>query len=536
MRVVVFSFFGAVKDRSPAGKDRWEVWRPTLSLHQHEELLIDRLELIGAKGKPAGGQLVRDIRAVSPETEVHHLDLPFENFWDFEEVYGSLYDLVRNYDWKPDEEEYLFHITTGSHVTQICTFLLTESRHFPGKLVQSSPPDRRRGGGGSPGSYHVVDLDLSRYDQLAARFHREAADHVSFLKDGIETRNQAFNDLMARLETVVLRTNDPILLTGPTGAGKSALARRIYDLKQARHLVEGHFVEVNCATLRGSAALSALFGPKKGAFTGAQQDRQGLLRAADDGLVFLDEIGELGADEQAMLLRAIEEGTFLPLGSDSEVSSDFQLICGTNLDLAKEVAAGRFRRDLLARINTWVFRMPGLRERREDIAPNLDFELDRYAQRTGNRVDMNREARESFLDFATSDRARWTGNFRDLGGAVTRMATLARGGRIKTADVDAEVKRLGCAWGEDAEGMDRGLPDHLADRLGTADLDPFDLHQLAYVVEVCRGSGSLSEAGRKLFAYSRTKKKSVNDADRVRKYLLKFGLEWSEVSGTGRGA
>lgn len=527
-RKVVFSFFGATKDRAPQGADRWEYWRPTLSLCQHEGFLVDRLELIGGGENPSCLQLVEDLGTVSPETSVRHHDLGINNYWDFEEVYGSLHDLVRSYDWKPEEEEYLFHMTTGSHVTQICTFLLAESRHFPGKLIQSAPPKRRRGD--LLGSYHIIDLDLSRYDLLAARFHRESADHVSFLKDGIETRNKAFNDLMARLETVALKTSDPILLTGPTGAGKSALARRIYDLKQARHLIEGQYVEVNCATLRGSAALSALFGHKKGAFTGAQQDRQGLLRAADGGLVFLDEIGELGHEEQAMLLRAIEERTFLPLGSDSEVSSSFELICGTNLDLPREVAAGRFRRDLLARINTWVFSMPGLCDRREDIAPNLDFELDRYADRTGNRVDLNREAREEFLAFAVSGQALWTGNFRDLGGAVTRMATLSRGGRIGPSDVKEEVARLRESWEVEKPGGTLELPDDLADRPELARLDPFDHCQLAYVLDVCRRSTSMSDAGRTLFAVSRERKKSVNDADRVRKYLLKFGLEWSEVA------
>jgi transcriptional regulatory protein RtcR len=528
-RTVVFSFFGATKDRAPKGAGRWEVWRPTLSLFQHEDLLIDRLELIGGQDNPSCRQLVRDLGRVSPETGVRHLDLEISNYWDFEEVYGSLHDMVRNYPWNPEKENYLFHMTTGSHVTQICTFLLTESRHFPGRLIQSSPPSRRRGG--SVGSFHVIDLDLSRYDQLAARFHRESEDHVSFLKAGIATRNKAFNGLMERLETVVLRTSDPILLTGPTGAGKSALARRIYDLKQARHLVEGQYVEVNCATLRGSAALSALFGHKKGAFTGAQQDRQGLLRAADGGLVFLDEIGELGHDEQAMLLRAIEEKTFLPLGSDTEVTSAFQLICGTNLDLPREVTAGRFRRDLLARINTWDFSMPGLCDRREDIPPNLDYELEGYSRRTGNRVDMNREAREAFLAFAMSGQAAWTGNFRDLGGAVTRMATLCRGGRIGPGDVEDEVARLRASWEEVKPKGSFEMPVELEGRPELSGLDPFDRSQLIYVLDVCRRSTSLSDAGRKLFAVSRQKKKSVNDADRVRKYLLRFGLEWSEVAG-----
>ena len=131
-----------------------------------------------------------------------------------------------------------------------------------------------------------------------------------------------------------MRSASPILLLGPTGAGKSLLARRIYELKKSRRLVKGPFVEVNCATVRGDAAMSALFGHVKGAFTGAVRDRPGLLLSADDGVLFLDEIGELGLDEQAMLLRALEEKRFLPLGGDQEVSSDFQLIAGTNRDLA----------------------------------------------------------------------------------------------------------------------------------------------------------------------------------------------------------
>src|SRR4029077_20611819 len=129
--------------------------------------------------------------------------------------------------------------------------------------------------------------------------------------------------------------------------------------------LSGRFVEVNCATLRGDQAMSALFGHKRGAFTGAQTDRAGLLKEADQGLIFLDEIGELGADEQAMLLRALEDKTFLPLGADRELGSDFQLIAGTNCDLAAFVRSGQFREDLLARINLWTFQLPGLAQRPE---------------------------------------------------------------------------------------------------------------------------------------------------------------------------
>ena len=146
--------------------------------------------------------------------------------------------------------------------------------------------------------------------------------------------------------------------------------------------------------------MSTLFGHKKGAFTGAQADRPGLLRQADKGILFLDEIGELGPDEQAMLLRALEEGKWLPMGSDKPIISRFQLIAGTNRDLLENVVEGTFREDLLARINTWTFQLPGLAERREDIEPNVEYELAQYGQRHGRAISFNREAMQSFLQFA----------------------------------------------------------------------------------------------------------------------------------------
>src|SRR5580704_8468945 len=144
-----------------------------------------------------------------------------------------------------------------------------------------------------------------------------------------------------------------------------------------------------------------------GAFTGALKDRAGLLRTADGGVLFLDEIGELGLDEQAMLLRALEEKTFLPLGSDREVKSDFQLIAGTNRDLPATVRQGRFREDLLSRINMWTFTLPGLRLRPEDIEPNLQFEIDQFGERTGRRIAFSKEARQKFLAMALSAEAKW---------------------------------------------------------------------------------------------------------------------------------
>lgn len=537
MKQVVIGLLGTNLDR---GKDpsRWEDWRPSVSLCQHEDLLIDRFELLHPKKYTGMAEFVaNDIHSVSPETEVHPHCVEFRDPWDFQEVYSALHDFARAYPFDTDKEEYLVHITTGTHVAQICLFLLTESRHIPAKLIQTSPPLERARKAAPQGRFDIIDLDLSRYDHLRLRFQAEQNEARVVLKSGIATRNPRFNQLIEEIEHVAIHSRDPMLIMGPTGAGKSQLARRIFELKKSRHQVAGTFVEVNCATIRGDGAMSALFGHVKGSFTGAIKDRPGLLRAADGGMLFLDEIGELGCDEQAMLLRALEEKRFLPLGADREVQSEFQLIAGTNRDLVAAVEKGEFREDLLARINLWTFRLPGLRERPEDIEPNLEYELEQYAQKTGNRVTISKDLREEFLIFAQTPTAKWSANFRDLNASVTRMATLAgSGGRITRNILDAELQRLRQTWSQlsgrqSSSQSTAGWAAILESTFSAeqlAEIDPFDQAQLAMVIETCRSCPSLSDAGRKLFAVSRQKKKNNNDADRLRKYLARFGLTWQD--------
>lgn len=521
----VLGFLGSTLDASKFGPSRWSKWRPSVGLCMHDDLRVDRFVMLhGTQHRRLAEYVAQDIADVSPETAVALEVIDFADAWDFEEVYGKLLDFTRGFACDPESEDLLVHITTGTHVAQICLFLLTEARYLPGKLLQTQP---NRGAPGAIGNWNTIDLDLSRYDSIATRFAAASEESASFLKSGIETRNAAFNRMIDEIEQVAIRSRAPLLLMGPTGAGKSQLARRIYELKKLRHQVSGAFVEVNCATLKGDSAMSALFGHRKGAFTGAVADRPGLLRAADRGMLFLDEIGELGLDEQAMILRAIEDGRFLPVGSDNEVASDFQLVAGTNRDLLAAVAEGRFRDDLLARLNLWTFHLPGLAARREDIEPNLDYELERFAEREGSRVTFNKEARDRYLAFAMSPAAAWAGNFRDLASSVTRMATLSPNARIDRTCVEAEIVRLERLWSARAPDDD-GLAELLSeDRLAV--VDPFDRVQLAHVVRVCRTSRSLSEAGRTLFAASRTARASTNDADRLRKYLARFGLEWARV-------
>ena len=516
--VVVLGLFGTTLDAA-RGPRRWERWRPTLSAVQHDDLLVSRLELYAAD-PGATDVLVSDIARASPETEVRVHPFALDNAWDFEQVYEALHELARSYPFDPENERYLVHITTGTHVAQICLFLLTETGFFPASLLQTEPPRRPS----TQAGYSIIDLDLARYDRLARRFEAERAERSGILKAGIPTANAAFNALVDEMERVASSSRAPMLLSGPTGVGKTHLARRIHALKHQLGKASATLVEVNCATLRGDQAMSALFGHKRGAFTGAVTDRRGLLAAADGGVLFLDEIGELGLDEQAMLLTAIEDKRFTPVGNERPVQSDFQLIAGTNRDLRLDVARGRFREDLLARIDLWHFRLPSLADRPEDIAPNVDHELERFARDTGRRVVFKADAEKRFLRFATGPTATWRGNFRDLGAAITRMATLAPSGSIRAADVDDEISRLEASWRRD-EAASGGRVDRVLGAQADA-LDLFDRAQLEAVLEVCAAEPSLSAAGRRLFAKSLEKRASKNDADRLKKYLARFGLDF----------
>ncbi|MBU2712554.1 RNA repair transcriptional activator RtcR [Zooshikella harenae] len=528
MATVVISLLGTVLDQKGRGNNRWDKWRPNVAVCMHPELSIDRFEMIlHPKYTRMGQKVAEDINEVSPNTVVNIHKVSWEDPWDFEQVYGALHDFANSYTFDRENDEYYIHITTGTHVAQICLYLLTEAHYFPGKLLQTSPSPSA----GAKGQYHIIDLDLSKYDQIAQRFRHEQLTGEQLLKSGISTHNAQFNKLINQLEQVAIRSSAPILLTGPTGAGKSQLARQIYTLKKQRGQVKGEFVAVNCATLHGDNAMSTLFGHKKGAFTGALQTRLGLLKTAHDGLLFLDEIGELGLDEQAMLLKSIEEKTFYPMGSDQPIQSNFQLIAGTNQNLHKAVLEGKFREDLLARINLWSYELPGLRERIEDLEPNLEYELQQFAKQHGSLVTFNSDAKQLFLNFALSPAALWKANFRDLNACVLRMATLAPGGRITENIVQEEILRLKKAWQSPTPLLDKRIRtlQQFLSKETLEEIDLFDQQQLLYVIEVCLSTKNLAEAGRKLFNVSRMQKKTTNDSHRLRTYLGKYNLSFEQL-------
>jgi DNA-binding NtrC family response regulator len=234
------------------------------------------------------------------------------------------------------------------------------------------------------------------------------------------------------LETaaVVAPSNAPVLILGQSGTGKEVVAKMIHQWSPRS---AGPLVAANCAGLPESLIESELFGRTKGAFTGANQIRQGFFRAAHGGTLFLDEIGELPLHLQPKLLRALESGQITPVGSDSPVEVDVRLVAATNRDLGKAVQEGRFRDDLYYRINVVELVVPPLAERRDDILPlTRKFALE-FA---GTPVRFSPQAVQCLLAY------HWPGNVRQLRNAIQRACLLCRGDVILPEHLPPKVAAL----------------------------------------------------------------------------------------------
>ncbi len=225
-----------------------------------------------------------------------------------------------------------------------------------------------------------------------------------------------------------------VIVQGETGAGKELVARALAP-------AAAPFVAVDCATLAPGTADSLLFGHARGAFTGANQAHEGLLAAADGGVLYLDEIGNLHLEVQAKLLRALQEQEILPLGSTKTRQVNFTLLCATHADLQAEVDAGRFRHDLLARLQVFVLQVPPLRARREDVPLLLAHFLRRAWERAGGDIAQTPQPSAALL--ARLCAYHWPGNVRQLANLAVTLLAGAQGGPL-----DEGALLPGVLWGE----------------------------------------------------------------------------------------
>jgi two-component system response regulator FlrC len=300
----------------------------------------------------------------------------------------------------------------------------------------------------------------------------------------------------------------PVLLEGPTGTGKEVLAQFIHRLSPRN---QGPFVAVNCAAMPEAMLEALLFGHKKGAFTGASDAGEGLFRAAHNGTLLLDEIGELPLALQAKLLRALQEGEVLPLGATRPISVNVRVVACTNRHLAAEVEAGRFREDLLYRLNVFPLRLSALRDRAGDIAPLAFGMLLRHAAAPGQPGWIERDA------FALLEAHPWPGNVRELENVIRRAILLAGDTAAIAAEhivFDTAVRPMidnvpaavpspsiaarslsDVAFASEARAIIDSLASHCGNRAATARSLGISERTLRYRLASMRGAGMLAAGG-----------------------------------------
>jgi Nif-specific regulatory protein len=260
-----------------------------------------------------------------------------------------------------------------------------------------------------------VTEERARLEQEARRLQRELRGTRYIPENAIGT-SKRMREVFGEVERAA-PSRSTVLLRGESGTGKEMIARTLHEISPRK---DGPFVAVNCAALSETLLESELFGHEKGAFTGATADRKGRFELAHGGTLFLDEIGDISAAFQAKLLRVLQEREFERVGGTKAVKVDVRLVCATNRNLEKMVAAGEYRADLYYRINVISIFLPPLRERREDIPPLVAHFLERYNRENGKNLRVSADATKVLVGCF------WPGNVRELENCVERAATMAR--------------------------------------------------------------------------------------------------------------
>lgn len=236
---------------------------------------------------------------------------------------------------------------------------------------------------------------------------------------GVKGETVAVSPAMVRARDLVVRIADtdvPVLLLGESGVGKEVFAREIHERSRRR---EKPFIKVNCAALPGELLESELFGHERGAFTGATAEKPGKFELADQGTIFLDEIGEMDVRLQAKLLQVLQDEEFYRVGGKKNVRVDARVLVATNRDLEREIRLGHFREDLFYRLNVVSIRVAPLRERREDILPLIEHFLAKYGARYQSaRTELPPDALARLVAYD------WPGNVRELENMVRRLVVL----------------------------------------------------------------------------------------------------------------
>lgn len=364
--------------------------------------------------------------------------------------FGEIYQAAREAldkvaERHPDGLDLVLHLSPGTPAMAAVWIILAKTR-FPAELIESSRQHGVRTAS--------VPFDISA--DFLPDLLRRPDEELERLSAGLPPEAPEFADIVHRgdaMRRVILRARRvaprsvPILIEGETGTGKELLSRAIHQASPRRGRP---FVAVNCGAIPAELIESELFGHERGAFTGATAQRKGHFQEADGGTLFLDEIGELPKPAQVKLLRVLQEGEVVPVGSSRPVKVDVRLVAATNRSLVEDVATGQFREDLFHRVAVAVLRLPPLRERREDLPLLIDHLLEQ----------VNREGTEQpgYVQKKLSAGAKnlmlthdWPGNVRELMNTLRRACLWSTGGTLTAEDIRDAL--LPAARGRSADGI-----------------------------------------------------------------------------------
>jgi len=295
----------------------------------------------------------------------------------------------------------------------------------------------------------TFQAEIVRREQRLEKMQRDLNTRYSY--DAIIGRSRPMQEIYRLLDKVI-DSDSTVLISGENGTGKELVAKAIHHNSARKHR---RFVIQNCSAFNDNLLDSELFGHKKGSFTGAISDKQGLFEVADGGTFFLDEIGDMSPALQVKLLRVLQEGTFIPVGDTSAKQVDVRIIAASNRDLKKMVEKGEFREDLYYRVNVINLTLPPLRDRRDDIPTLVEFFLKKNAK--GRRLQMKRltkECLDRLLDYA------WPGNVRELENEIERLVVLAGDDKVINDDLLSQrIRDQAAREGDDDYLEPSSLPD-----------------------------------------------------------------------------
>lgn len=375
---------------------------------------------------PAASEINRYCQQAHPELKVTYVDCPAVDPTDYNLVYPAMYSAVKKISKEHEGMDFTISITSGTPTMHSCWIFLVQGGVIDAQIIQVA-----RSGKINPVSFSLDDFpQISNINETKAELTRLSRENIGF-KASEASRRVAFigeSPEVLRVKDTVSKVGPAdlsVLIMGESGTGKEGLAKSIH---YASHRVGNPMVTINCGAIPGQLFESELFGYCQGAFTGANQDKEGLFASASGGTIFLDEIGDLALEQQVKLLRVIEYRKFIPLGTTTERVLDVRFIFATNKDLAHMVQKGEFREDLYYRIAQVILELPPLADRGNDKLLLADKFLQDFNRQHRTSKSLDVSARKIILDYG------WPGNVRQLRNAIEAAHQLSKD-VIRAADI-----------------------------------------------------------------------------------------------------